>query len=94
MMDKKVYSDKLSFFGLEQSRNPSLIVEQKTVVINDSNEKEHIEPKIQVQELVVNESVKAEFQRILSETRKQSQAREKADKESVKIKNDDWDFDR
>lgn len=83
---------------LEAVKQPTIkntpVLEQKTVVINDSNEKEHIEPEIQVQELVVNKSVKAEFQRILSETRKQSQAREKADKESVKIKNDDWDFDR
>lgn len=68
-------------------------LEPKTSTTNDPAQKERVEPK-EIEKVDQASSVKEEFKNTLLEIRKQSQVRENTAKQSIKIKEDDWDMDR
>lgn len=68
-------------------------LEPKTSTTNDPAQKERVEPK-EIEKVGQASSVKEEFKNTLLEIRKQSQVRENTAKQSIKIKEDDWDMDR
>lgn len=68
-------------------------LEPKTSTTNDPAQKERVEPK-EIEKVDQASSVKEEFKNTLLEIRKQSQVRGNTAKQSIKIKEDDWDMDR
>lgn len=74
--------------ALEQKHRQPEVINQPTIKHTPDLEPKTSEKVDQVP------SAKEEFKNILSEVRKQTQVRENKAKQSVKIKDNDWDFDR